>query len=126
MAPDKRNPEVGASGLNEGASFPSRNDHEIIAQPSPEAQAVSRDLLRDAVYDGAADAISYLEGIRVFTACDDVPALRYSTSKFVSFAREIIHGSRKLTGDKTGDAPTDERLGAERLAALRPAGRAGQ
>jgi hypothetical protein len=32
-----------------------------IAQPSPEAQAVSRDLLRDAVYDGAADAISYLE-----------------------------------------------------------------
>jgi hypothetical protein len=123
MTQTKENPATrGALAGPDSNAFPGGNCNQVIAQPSPEAQAVSRDMLRDSVYDGAADAISYLEGIRVFTACDDIPALRYSTSKFVSFAREIIHGSRKLTGDKTGDAPTDERLSAERRAALRPAG----
>jgi hypothetical protein len=122
MAQSSKNPPAGgADGLSECVVLGSIGISES-SNPSPQAQAVSRDMLRDAVYDGAADAISYLEGIRVFTACDDIPALRYSTSKFALFAREVVRGSRKLTGDKTGDAPTDERLSAERRAALRPAG----
>jgi hypothetical protein len=93
-----------------------------INSPPSAAQEASRNMLRDAVYDAAADAINYLEGVKVFVACDDTPALRYLTSKFVSFAREIIHGSRKLTGDKLEAEPDAKRIEAERVAALRPSG----
>jgi hypothetical protein len=101
-----------------------RHHNRLLAIDSPPlaGQEGSRDLLRDAVCDGAADAISYLEGIRVFTACDDIPALRYSTSKFALFAREIVRGSRKLTGDKLEAEPDAKRIEAERVAALRPSG----
>jgi hypothetical protein len=121
MTQTTENPQPGAaSGLSKGVLLGGVDTKES-SKPSPEAQAFSRDLLRDSVYDVAADAISYLEGIRVFTACDDIPGLRYSTTKFVLFAREIALGSRRLTGDKTGSEPTDKRLDDERQAALRPA-----
>ena len=77
-----------------------------VNSPPPAEQEASRNMLRDAVYDAAADAINYLEGVKVFVACDDQAGLQYCTSKFVLFAREIAKGCRGIIGpDNTGASP---------------------
>jgi hypothetical protein len=54
---------AGGPGLGNNCSL--RNGPETT-KSSPAAQAVSRDLLRDAVYDAAADAINYRQSVRGF------------------------------------------------------------
>jgi hypothetical protein len=76
-----------------------------INSPLPAEQEASRNMLRDAVYDAAADAICYLESIRAFVSCDDRAGLQYCTSKFVLFAREIANGCRGLIGPDAGGVP---------------------
>jgi hypothetical protein len=82
-----------------------RHHNQLAASPLPAGQEGCRNLLRDAVYDAAADAINYLDGIRAFVSCDDRAGLQYCTTKFVIYAREIAKGCNDLIGSDAGGTP---------------------
>ncbi|HEX3497234.1 MAG TPA: hypothetical protein VHT02_08715 [Methylocella sp.] len=67
--------------------------------------AARRELLRDFVFEAAVEAGAYLGAIQNFVAADDAPGLKYSSAKFVAYAREVARGCKELTAFEREAAP---------------------
>ena len=67
--------------------------------------AARRELLRDFIFEAATEAAAYLGAVQSFIAADDAAGLRYSSAKFVAYAREVARGCKELTASDAGGSP---------------------